>query len=122
MVVQKNYAGWFYFCIAIVTALVLTSTHTFMVRDNRTAFVLSLAAVLCLIATQVIFWMFTYPINAATNNWTTIPAKFEAAQRQWDYSHAANAVLTFGALAAITLSVLAGRGDAKSRSEAPVAA
>jgi hypothetical protein len=78
-----------------------------MVRDNRTAFLLSFAAVLCLAATQVIFWMFTYPINAASNSWTTMPANFEVARRQWEYSHAVNAVLTFVALVAITLSVFA---------------
>jgi len=107
MTVQKIYAGWSFFGIAIVAALVLTSTHTFMVRDNRTAFLLSFAAVLCLAATQVIFWMFTYPINAASNSWTTMPANFEVARRQWEYSHAVNAVLTFVALVAITLSVFA---------------
>ena len=106
MTVQKIYAGWSFFGIAIVAALVLTSTHTFIVNDNRTAFLLSLTALFCLAATQVIFWMFTYPINVATENWTTMPANFETARRQWEYSHAANAVLTFAALVAITLSML----------------
>jgi hypothetical protein len=111
MTVQKIYAGWSFFGIAIVTALVLTSTHTFIVRDNRPAFLLSLAAVLCLAVTQVIFWMFTYPINAASNNWTTMPANFEVARRQWEYSHAVNAVLTFVALVTITLSVFADKRE-----------
>jgi hypothetical protein len=107
MTVQKIYAGWSLFGIAIVTALVLTSTHTFMVRDNRTAFLLSLAAVLCLAVTQVIFWMFTYPINAASHNWMTMPAKLRGSPATWEYSHVVNAVLTFVALVAITLSVFA---------------
>src|SRR5262249_48661511 len=64
-------------------------------RAKRTAFLLSLTALLCLGATQVIFWTFTYPMNAATNNWTVIPQDFEAARLQWEYSHAVNAVLTF---------------------------
>src|SRR5262249_23537988 len=53
----------------------------------------SLAAFLCLAATQGIFWMFTYPMNVASNNWTVTPADFEVARRQWEYSHAVNAVL-----------------------------
>jgi hypothetical protein len=77
-----------------------------MVRNDRPVFKLSLSATLCLAATQVIFWMFTYPINVASNNWTVAPEAFEAARRQWEYSHAVNAVLTFLAFVAITLSVL----------------
>jgi nitrate/nitrite transporter NarK len=106
MTVQKIYAGWSFFGIPIITALMLTLIHTFMVRNNRTVFKLSLSAALCLAATQVIFWMFTYPINVASNNWTVTPEAFEAARRQWEYSHAVNAPLTFGAFVAITLSVL----------------
>src|SRR5262245_7000837 len=86
--------------------LLLTLLHTFMVRRDRTAFVLSLAAFLCLAATQAIFWTFTSPMNVAGNNWTVMPADFEAARRQWEYSHAVNAVLTFAALLAVTSSVL----------------
>jgi hypothetical protein len=59
-----------------------------------------------LLATQVIFWRFTYPMNAASSNWTVMPVAFEAARRQWEYSHAASAVLTFLALMTITLSGL----------------
>ena len=84
----------------------LTLIHTFMVRNNHTVFKLSLSAALCLTATQVIFWMFTYPINVASNNWTVTSEAFEAARLQWEYSHAVNALLTFVAFVAITLSVL----------------
>jgi len=101
---QKIYAGWSFFGVAIIAAIVFTLTHTLMVRAKRTAFLLSLTALLCLGATQVIFWTFTYPMNAATNNWTVIPQDFEAARLQWEYSHALNAVLTFVALVTITLS------------------
>ena len=94
------------FVIPIVTALLLSSIHAFTMRNDRAAFLMSVTAVLCLAATQVIFWMFTYPINAATNNWTIAPEAFEAARRQWEYSHAVNAVLTFVAFVAIILSVL----------------
>jgi hypothetical protein len=111
MTVQKIYAGWSFFGIAIVAALLLTLMHTFMVRGDRTAFLLSLTALLCLAATQAIFWMFTYPMNEATNNWTVTPQDFEAARRQWEYSHAFNAVLTFVAFMAIIISVLADKRE-----------
>jgi hypothetical protein len=106
MTVQKIYAGWSFFGIAVLTALLLTLLHAFIVRRDRAAFLLSLVAFLCLAATQGIFWMFTYPMNVASNNWTVTPADFEAARRQWEYSHAVNAVLTFAALVAVTSTTL----------------
>ena len=106
MTTQKIYAGWSPFGVVIIAAIVFTLTHTLMVRTARMAFLLSLTAFLCLGATQVIFWTCTYPMNVATNNWTTIPQDFEAARRQWEYSHAVNAVLTFVALVTITHSIL----------------
>ena len=111
MTVQKIYAGWSFFGIAVIAAILITLIHTFMVRSDRTAFFISLAAFLCLAATQGIFWMFTYPMNVASNNWTATPAAFEAARRQWEYSHAVNAVLTFVALIAITASVVTCKRD-----------
>ena len=60
--------------------------------------------------TQVVFWVFTYPMNVASSNWTVTPEHFEAARRQWEYSHAASAMLTFLALIAI-----ASAGGGRSR-------
>jgi len=116
MIVQKIYAGWSLFGVAIVAALFLTSIHTFMVRVDRAAFLLSLTSVLCLAATQMIFWAFTYPMNVASNNWTVTPENFEVARRQWEYSHAVNAVITFIAFVAIISSVLVDKREMASMS------
>jgi hypothetical protein len=70
MTTQKIYAGWSFFGVAIIAVIIFTLKHTLMVRAERTAFLLSLTALLCLGATQVILWTFTYPMNVATNNWT----------------------------------------------------
>jgi len=47
----------------------------------------------------------------ATDNWTVLPETFEAARRQWEYSHAVNAVLTFVAFVSVVLSVLGDKRD-----------
>ena len=109
MTVQRIYAGWALFGIPISAALAVTAAHTLAVRGDPPALALSLAAFLCLVATQVVFWTFTYPMNAASANWTRMPEDFEAARRQWEYAHAANAVITFLALAAIALSAILAR-------------
>jgi hypothetical protein len=105
MIVQRVYSGWALFGIAIVAALVLTLWHARLVRSSPRAFKLALVAFACLAATQAIFWTLTYPVNVASANWTSMPASFEAARRQWEYSHAASAILTFAAFLAILLSV-----------------
>jgi hypothetical protein len=111
MTVQRIYAGWSLFGFAIFPALLITLVHTVMARGDHPAFALSLIAFVSLAATQAVFWTFTYPMNAATANWTVTPANFEAARRQWEYSHVGSAVLTFVALTAITISVLARKSD-----------
>jgi hypothetical protein len=53
-----------------------------------------------------IFFLWTFPANQATNNWTTIPGHWEQLREQWEYSHAVNAVVAFVAFCSITLSAL----------------
>ena len=113
MTVQKIYAGWAWFGIAIMLALLATLWHTVLVRADRPAFVLSLAAFLGIAATLAIFFAFTYPVNVASQFWTVAPEPFEAARRQWEYSHATNAAVTFASLLAIVFSAILYRGREK---------
>jgi membrane-anchored protein YejM (alkaline phosphatase superfamily) len=116
MVMQTIYTGWALFGIVIFAAMLLTLLHAILRRSERVALLLSLAAFVCLVATQVIFWMFTYPMNVASSNWTVTPDHFETARRQWEYSHAASAVLTFLALVAIAAAVAVDAGPPQRRS------
>lgn len=106
MTAQKIYAGWAWFGIVIAIALAATLAQTVLIRTHRAAFLLSLLAFFALAATQVIFWTFTNPMNAASHNWTVMPEDFEAARRQWEFSHAASAALTFLSLIATILAAL----------------
>ena len=47
--------------------------------------------------------------NAATQNWTVVPAGWEDLRTRWEYSHAVNAALTFGAFCFIALAALTAR-------------
>jgi amino acid transporter len=115
MNVQKIYAGWSQFGMVIAFAILAIFSHTMLVGAHRVALALSVAALLGLVATQAIFWAFTYPMNVASKNWTVAPESFEAARRQWEYSHAASAVLTFASLLAIVLSALVFRDSDKDK-------
>lgn len=118
MVVQTIYSGWALFGIVILAAMLLTLLHAVLRRGERTVLLLSLASFLCLVATQVIFWVFTYPMNVASSNWTVTPDHFDTARPQWEYSHAASAVLTFLALVAIASAVAIDAGRRQRRSSA----
>jgi len=105
--VQQIYRGWALLGFVVVGALLPTLALTITVRHERTAFILALIAFLCIAGTQVIFWIYTYPANQATNNWTMLPENWAELRRRWEYSHATSAVLNLVALVMLILSFLA---------------
>jgi hypothetical protein len=105
-VVQSIYRGWALFGIVLFGALAANLALTIRVRHRRGPFWLALLAFFLVAGTLMIFFTWTYPANQATSNWTTVPANWEELRRQWEYAHAANAVLTFVALCSVTLSAL----------------
>jgi hypothetical protein len=105
-IVQNIYRGWSLLGIVLVGALIADLMLTLMLRRQGGAFALALLGCLCMAITLVVFFAWTYPANQATDNWTTIPDNWEQLRRHWEYSHAANAVVTFAALCSVTLSVL----------------
>ena len=119
MMMQQIYTGWQWFGVAIGIALLSTAAHTLLVRTDRQACALSLAALIGLAATQAVFWAFTYPVNIATHFWTAFPEPFETARQQWEYSHAASALLTLAALIAMTMSALVHNQTGKGSSASP---
>ena len=108
-VVQGIYRGWALIGIVVIAALASNLVLAYMQRGRLAASGLALFAALCIAVTLVIFFVWTFPANQATDNWTTIPANWETLRRQWEFSHAVNAVVTFVALCAATLSVVLGK-------------
>jgi hypothetical protein len=106
LTVQQIYRGWALLGIVLFAALLSTLILTIMVRKETTIFVLSLIALVCIVATLTVFFVFTYPANQQTNNWTFLPENWTGLRNQWEYSHAANAVLYLIALILLILSVL----------------
>ena len=100
--VQQIYRGWALLGIVLFGALAANLAHALMLRRRALPFGLALAAFLLVAATLAIFFAWTYPANVATENWTVAPADWRALRAQWEWSHAANAVLTFLALCAAT--------------------
>jgi hypothetical protein len=89
---------------AVVTAVVLA----FLVRRHRPAFGWTLGGALCLVAAHVAWWVWVAPVNATMAPLTpeTLPADWMRLRDQWEYTHAARAVLQIVALGALVCSLL----------------
>jgi hypothetical protein len=108
-IVQNIYRGWALFGIVLIGALVVDLMLVALLRGRGTPFVLALVGCLCAGLTLAVFFVWTFPANQATSNWTTVPDNWEQLRRQWEYSHAANALVTFAAFCSVALSVLTTR-------------
>ncbi len=109
LTVQQIYRGWALLGIAVVGALVSTAVLTVFQSGYGAPFYFALAATSCIALSLVVFFSVTFPTNKATQNWTVLPAGWEALRRRWEYSHAMGALLYFVALASLVLSLLSGR-------------
>ncbi len=106
---QAVYRGWALFGIVLIAALVATVACAFVLGRRQRPYVLAGLAGLLIAATLAIFFLWTFPANQATANWTVVPENWRELRMQWEFAHAVNAVLTFAAFCAITLSALRDR-------------
>jgi hypothetical protein len=104
--VQSIYRGWALFGMVIFPAIAANLALAVRLFRRGEQFSPALAAGLLLAATMAVFFTWTYPANQATNNWTFVAPDWEKLRAQWEYSHAANAVLTFIALCCAALSAV----------------
>lgn len=106
LVVQGLYRGWSLLGIVLLGALAANTVVFLLSRHRGAAAGWALAAALLLVASLTIFFVWTYPVNQTTANWTAAPADWQALRARWEYSHAANALVTFLALCAAAVAGL----------------
>lgn len=82
-------------------------------KKQRPVFYLVLLGAACMILTQVAWWTFVLPVNNEMVIWTpeVLPSNFADLRNQWEYTHAARAVLQIIGLGAIVASVLVEKTD-----------
>ena len=105
-IVQKAYRGWSQFGWLLLVQVASLATAAYLARMAPRTLTLVLLALVSVIAAQFVFWLFTYPANVATVNWTLPPDDWEKLRRQWEYSHAAGAMLQLLAFCLLVLAVL----------------
>jgi hypothetical protein len=108
--VQAIYAGWALFAVPILAAVVANASLAYFHwrQNNGQAVWAGLAAGL-IIASLVVFFIWVFPGNQQTLNWTTQPDNWDALRRNWEYGHATNAVIIllafiFTCMASVTRS------------------
>jgi hypothetical protein len=104
--VQAIYRGWALFGFVLIGALLVNLALTLLLAFRRRAYQLPLLAFLLVGATLAIFFVWTYPANQATSNWTLPTPNWTTLRMHWEYAHATNAVLTFIALCLLTWSAV----------------
>ena len=108
-IAQRIYDGWAMLGAVMIGAILTDAIAALTTRAQMAPFVLAALATLLMLATLAIFFAFTFPANQATANWTVVPDDWQYLRRQWEMSHAVNAVITFAAFCCMTLSVVLSR-------------
>ena len=99
-VAQGLYRGWAYFGIALAGSLLACLANAAL-PGNRRDRLLSLFAALMIAASLGIFFVYVYPANRITQNWTSIPANWKNWRYQWEWGHVVSAVCAFIAFLAL---------------------
>lgn len=107
--VQKAYNGWDRLGFLLLVELLSLVALAVLSRHEPRVLWPVLTAIACLLAAQALFWIYTFPANAATHNWTVIAADWQSLSRQWEYSHAGGAGLQILAVSSVIVALLAKR-------------
>jgi hypothetical protein len=104
--VQNAYRGWALAGVVLAAAIVANGWLAMAVRDQSLPFVFAILGLLAVAGTLAVFFIWTYPANVATDNWTIVPPDWAELRAQWEYSHAANAVLLLLGFCWVALAVI----------------
>jgi hypothetical protein len=105
--VQGIYAGWALFGIPIVAAILANGALFVTLRRREPqAARWALVSAALITASLAVFFIWIFPANQATGNWTTIPDNWEVLRRHWEYAHAASALIVFAAFLATVMATV----------------
>lgn len=106
LVVQQIYRGWALFAVPLLAAPLVTLALAVASRSQMLPFLFAALSCVLLLATLAAFFIWVFPVNQTTDNWTVAPSDWQALRAQWEYTHAVNTVITLAALASAMLSTL----------------
>ena len=109
MTVQRIYRGWALAGVVLLGALLTTLWLAILSRSQALPMLLAFSAFALLLVTLITFFVWVYPVNQATAQWTIATTDFERLRARWEYAHAVNAVLTLVAVATTAAASLTWR-------------
>lgn len=109
LIVQRNYDGWWHLAYVLGAQLVSILAALILTRGDASTCGWLVLAVAGLIGAQVVFWVYTYPANSATSNWTVLPETWQTLRARWEYSHAVGAIFQLVSFAALVVACLSRR-------------
>ncbi|EDP66968.1 putative transmembrane protein [alpha proteobacterium BAL199] len=108
-VVQKAYAGWNRLAYVLLIQFVSMVAIAYMSRRIPKVRWLVAAGIVFFVCAQAVFWTYTAPANAVTENWTVAPDNWEVLRQRWEYSHLAGAMFQLLAMSSLIVAALRGR-------------
>jgi hypothetical protein len=111
LISQQVYRGWSRAAIVVFGALFSTLALAVVTRKRKDIFIPVLMALFLFAIGQAIFWIYTYPANQQTNNWGYLPNNWMQLREQWEYSHAAGAILNLLSFTFLLVAVLRKRNQ-----------
>ncbi len=106
LTVQNIYRGWSLLGIFEIGAIVLTGIWAFMERKKKFVLPYLIVALSTFVISLCIFFIYTFPANQATLNWTELPANWELLRKHWECSHSARALLNLVGFSSLIWAIL----------------
>jgi hypothetical protein len=105
-IAQKAYRGWNQLAWLLLVQVASLVATAYFARMAQRTLIFVLLALVSVVAAQIVFWLFTYPANVATMQWTAPTGNWENLRQQWEYSHAVGAILQLSAFCFLVIAVL----------------
>jgi uncharacterized membrane protein len=107
--VQGIYSGWKWMAIFEIGAVVLLGIWLIFGNELKNVLPFLLLALVCFILSFVVFFVFTFPANQETLNWTSLPAHWDEIRHKWEYSHVSRALLSLSGFCFLIVALLKNR-------------
>jgi undecaprenyl pyrophosphate phosphatase UppP len=104
-VAQQLYRGWALLAVVVLIALFSTMLLAIQTR-HQPEFMPNLLSTICIALAVIIFFVFIFPVNQQTENWTILPDNWMHLRNRWEFSHIASAVLYFVALLLVVVPLV----------------
>lgn len=108
---QDAYKRWDLLGWSYLGALVFPMALAWMMRGEGLSFWLAVFGFAAIVSALIVFFIWVFPGNQATQNWTVAPENWRELRTRWEYGHAANAVIIFASLCALTAAATVARPD-----------